>query len=108
MAGVFFFIMFADIGSHAIADPGNGSSARAWTWCEIMHHQSPSADCPHKKHPFGPQNVSSGEVTHQWILIDDLTIPVRGVAYSTEPIWLREPDPVTRTLEPPFHPPQQA
>ena len=101
-------LMFADLGSHAIIDSGDPNGLNASAWCNILHHLSPSADCPHKRHSGLPQANLSNDVVHHWILLGDFTVPVTGVVYETAPPVSPIAGPIDRALPPPFHPPKQA
>src|SRR5881394_884011 len=86
LATAFVVLMFADIGSHAILDREDGSGFGTSAWCKVLHHLSPSADCPHKRHQGFPQANLSNDVVHHWILLEDMTVPVAGIVYESEPL----------------------
>ena len=106
LATGFLVLMLADIGAHAIIDNQDPDSLSA-AWCKVLHHLSPSADCPHKRHQGFPQANLSNDITHYWIMLADLTVPVSGIVYTTPAISTSAGDPIDRALAPPFQPPKQ-
>jgi hypothetical protein len=107
LAAGFFLVMFVEIGSHAILAGPPPQSGRASTWCEVMHHVSPSADCPHKRHPRAPQSSVFDGIAHHWALLGDITLPVKGVLFNAPAIGSSIVAPLSRAITPPFHPPKQ-
>jgi hypothetical protein len=108
LALAFVLIMFIEVGSQAILDNQDPNSANASAWCNILHHLSPSADCPHKRHDSAPQSNPFGDVTHYWAALGEFTLPVADIVYDTPPIAHSTATPLSRAITPPFLPPKQA
>ncbi len=94
-----------DIGSHAYTtggtDGGNG-----WTTCYLLHHASPSADCPHKRHPGLPEANLFNDLNHHCAVVPKLDIE-SGDTITREVAIERElAADVTRTVAPLSEPPQ--
>jgi len=104
----FLVVLFAEIGVHAALDNnGDFEAPNAWTNCFLLHQTSPSADCPHKRHPFGPHSSAADQVSHHWALMPEFSFPSGGFSYEIPSV---ERDPlmiVTRAMSPPFVPPKQ-
>jgi len=105
----FLVVMFAEIGSHAALDNSSGSeNSNAWSTCFFLHKTSPSADCPHKHRPFGPQSAAMDEMSHHWALMPEFSFPKWGFSYEIPPFELNPVAILSREMSPPLPPPKQA
>ena len=105
----FLVVMFIELGSHAL--PGSDVTAHnipGWSTCYLLHQTSPSADCPHKRHPFGPESAAMDQVSHHWVLAPEISFAIRGIVYKSPGIERDVVSDITRALSPPLHPPKQA
>ena len=106
--GLFLIVFALDIGSHASACYQYQSNGTLLSWCKELHHTSPSADCPHKRHPGLPSSAVQDEVSHHTALLQTFIPEFTGVVFNLEPL---DREPVifsSRTLTPPSQPPKQS
>ena len=107
ITAAFLFVMCFELGSHAMNDLRGSKPASSLTWCEVMHYTSPAIDCPHKRQPFGPQEAVSDQASHHLALIPSIVVPTSGMIYASNSTYLVVNSPISRSLDPPFHPPKQ-
>src|SRR5215204_1641946 len=104
----FLVAIFAEIGSHAALDNSSGSeNSNAWSTCFFLHKTYPSADCPHKHRPFGPQSAAMDEMSHHWTLMPEFNLPLLSFSHENPVIECVPKMIVTRAVSPPFVPPKQ-
>ena len=105
----FLVVMFIELGSHVL--PGHDVTAQSipgWSTCYLLHQASPSADCPHKRHPFGPESAAIDQVSHHWVLVPEISFVVTGMVYQTPGIDRAVVSDIQRAVSPPLLPPKQA
>lgn len=106
LAAMLLAVAFFDIAGHAIVDAQNadGSSAQ---WCVKYHYTNSGVDCPHKRDHRGPERSAFDDSSHVAVLAAEELIEGSGISYRSEPPARRETRVITRSLTPPFHPPEQ-
>jgi hypothetical protein len=98
-------IALMDIGSHAYTT-GETGGANAWTTCYLLHHTSPSADCPHKRHPGLPEANLFNDLSNHCAVMPKLDLDF-GEAVTRDVAIERELSAdITRTIAPLAEPPE--
>src|SRR5437764_12729143 len=86
LAGAFLVLAFVEIGSHAFTDSQDLAHFETLGFCGIQHENLPAVDSPIKHKQRGPESNLLDEMTTHAVILNDLTVPRRGISYWTDAI----------------------
>ena len=105
---MFLFVAFVEMGSHAMIDSQDPNAVTEALACSQTENVPARADCPDQRRQRQETKNMMDEMTTHMVILNDLTVPHSGIMYRTGENFGPQVHVASRTLAPPFHPPEQS
>ena len=106
LAAMFLFVFLVEMGSHVLIDRQDPNAVTEAFSCSLDENVPAKADCPDQRRQRQETKDLMDEMTTHVVILSSLTVPHTGSLYRTPANYASQNVVVSRTLAPPFHPPQ--
>ncbi|MBV9242442.1 MAG: hypothetical protein JO314_10585 [Acidobacteria bacterium] len=107
LAAMFLFVFFIEMGSHVLIDSQDSNAVTEAISCSLDDNVPARADCPEQRRQQQETKNLLDEMTTHVVVLNSLTVPHSGILYRTPTNFHTDATFTTRSLTPPFHPPEQ-
>jgi len=108
IAAMFLFVFLVEMGSHVMVDSQDPNAVTEVISCSLDENLPARADCPEQRRQRQEAKDLLDEMTTHVVVLNSLTVPHSGIMYRTPANYVTSDRIVTRSVAPPFHPPEQA
>jgi hypothetical protein len=106
LAAMFLFVFLVEMGSHVLIDRQDPNAVTEATSCSLEENVPAKADCPDQRRQRQETKDLMDEMTTHVVVLNSLTVPHTGRLYLTPVNYAAQIAVTSRTLAPPFHPPE--
>jgi hypothetical protein len=106
LAAMFLFVFLVEMGSHVLIDRQDPNAVTEARSCSLEENVPAKADCPDQRRQRQETKDLMDEVTTHVVVLNSLTVPHTGRLYLTPVNYAAQIAVTSRTLAPPFHPPE--
>jgi len=107
LAAMFLFVFAVELASHVLIDSQDPNALTVSEACSLNENIPARADCPEQRRQQQETKNLLDEMTTHMVVLNTLTVPHSGIMYRTPTNFSSDDRFVTRSLAPPFHPPEQ-
>ena len=104
---MFLFVAFVEMSGHALIDSQDPNAVTEAMSCSLSENVPARADCPDQRRQRQETKDLLDEMTTHIVILSSMTVPHSGILYRTPSDFYRRDRIVSRSLAPPFHPPEQ-
>ena len=106
LAAMFLFVFLVEMGSHVMIDSQDANAMTEAASCSLDENIPARADCPDQRRQRQEAKDLMDEMTTHVVVLNNLVIPHSGIMYRTPTSYSTNERIVTRSVAPPFHPPE--
>ena len=106
LAAMFLFVFLVEMSSHVMLAHQDPNAVTEAVSCSLDENIPAKADCPDQRRQRQETKDLMDEMTTHVVILSSLTVPHTGSLYRTTANYASQNAVDSRTLAPPFHPPE--